>query len=473
MHMKQIDKLIIRSFLKSFFAILFITIFTLLVQIFYANLQIIIGKNLGIKVYLRLLYYMGVVSIPLATPIAILIATVLNFASLSENFELVALKNLGVSFLKILRPLLVSVGILCGGLFFMTNHYIPETRKNMRNMLFNLEQVNPLNSLREGFFFEDIPEYSIYIGKKDKEKGLFNNVIVYHNDKNDLYTIVAENAKLYNSQDKKSIIFEVNKGNNYVEMPPTKLKNKNNNINDFMRMNFSVQKIFIDSSNFSFSNTLTSSSSRLNMKGSFSIFKKILNQKKKYDEQKKVVLEKIYNHYGLNKVQEIFNESAETENVENIEYLLDKIQDYEEVKINEEIKNNKQDLKYKLSRDLRVLKSYKTKMQGMIFEILQRMMVVFACILMVILGACLGSLIQKGELGFAMVLAAIFVAIYNVCVILFEKMFDADLVNMFWGSTGALLILLPFTIFFYIQAKNDSQIFKGEFFLRNIRKKKK
>jgi lipopolysaccharide export system permease protein len=159
----------------------------------------------------------------------------------------------------------------------------------MKNMLFNLEQVNPLNSLREGFFFEDIPGYSIYIGSKDKEKGVFKNVIVYNNEGNDFYTIVGENAKLYNSPDKKSIIFQVDKGNNYIEMPPTKLKNEPNNVNDFMRMNFDVQKIFIDSSNFNFSNSLTNSSSRLSMERSFALIKQAIRRKKKYDEQKKEV----------------------------------------------------------------------------------------------------------------------------------------------------------------------------------------
>ena len=433
-------------------------------------MQTIIGKNLGVEVYLKLLYYMGIYSIPLATPIAILIATVLNFASLSENFELVALKNLGVSFIKILRPLLITVGILCGGLLFMTNYYIPNSYKNMKNMLFNLEQVNPLNSLREGFFFEDIPGYSIYIGSKDKEKGVFKNVIVYNNEGNDFYTIVGENAKLYNSPDKKSIVFQVDKGNNYIEMPPTKLKNEPNNVNDFMRMNFDVQKIFIDSSNFNFSNSLTNSSSRLSMERSFALVKKAIHRKKKYDEQKKEVLKKIYDYYGLNKtVKDVVEEEGK---LENIELLIDKIQDYEEDKINEEIKKNKLDLKHKLTRDLHVLKLYKNKIQKLIFEILTRVMVCFACILMVILGACLGSLLKKGELGLAMGLAAFFVATYNVGVILFEKMFYVGMVNIFFGSTGALLVLLPFTMFFYRHAKNDSQIFKGEFFLRKINKKK-
>ncbi len=412
---------------------------------------------------------MGIVSIPLATPIAILIATVLNFASLSENFELVALKNLGVSFFKILKPLLITVGILCGGLLFMTNYYIPNSYKNMKNMLFNLEQVNPLNSLREGFFFEDIPGYSIYIGAKDKEKGVFKNVIVYNNDNKGFYTIVGENAKLYNSPDKKSIIFQVDKGNNYIEMSPTKLKNEENNVNDFMRMNFDMQKIFIDSSNFNFSNALTNSSSRHALEKSFDLIKEIIRHKKKYDEYKKEILKKIYNHYGLNKT--VKNDIDDVK-VEKVELLINKIKDYEEDKIDAEIKKNKLELKQNLKRDLKVLKIYKQEIQMLIFEILSRVMVCFACILMVILGVCLGSLLKKGELGFAMGLAAFFVATYNVGVILFEKVFKAGMINIFFGTTGALLVLLPFTIFFYVHAKNDSQIFKGEFFLRRGNKKK-
>ena len=480
--MKQVDKLIVSSFLKSFFAILFITLFTLLVQIFYAHMQTIIGKNLGVSVYLRLLYYMGIVSIPLAIPIAILIATVLNFASLSENFELIALKNLGISFSRILRPLLLTIGILSGGILFMTNYYIPSSYKNMRDMLFNLEQVNPLNSFREGFFFEDIPGYSIFIGGKDKEKGVFKDVIVYNNDGKEFYTTAGKCAKLYNSKDKKSIIFQIDNGNTYIEMPTTKIKDKNNNVNDFMRMGFGMQKIFIDSSNFSFSNNLTDSGSRLASTKTLSIFKKLLQEKEKYDEQKKVVLTKLYDYYGFKNEEQNFEEKESNEENKNlaekieeepVESLLSKVQNYEIDNIDAEITKNKKDLKLQLKRDLRLLSMYKKNFHSFIFEILQRFLVCVACFIMVILGACLGSLLKKGELGFAMGLAAFFVAVYNVGVILCEKMFRAYILNLFWGSTGALIILLPFLFFFYIHAKNDSQIFKGEFGISIFKKKKK
>ncbi|MDR2402170.1 MAG: LptF/LptG family permease [Cytophagales bacterium] len=488
--MKQVDKLIVSSFLKSFFAILFITVFTLLVQIFYAQMQTIMGKNLGLTVYLRLLYYMGMVSVPLATPIAVLIAIVLNFASLSENFELIALKNLGVSFSRILRPLLLIIGILSGGLLFMTNYYIPSSYKNMKNMLFNLEQVNPLNSFREGFFFEDIPGYSIYVGAKDKKKEIFKDVIVYNNNAENFYTITGESAKLYNSKDKKSIIFQIDKGNTYIETPPTKIKNKDNTVNDFMRMSFSVQKIFIDSYNFSFSNNFTESSSRLNSTKTFSIIKNFFQGKKKYDKQKEVVLTKLYDYYGLqNEKKKLDEEPKEKENEteikkaeivneteivkEPVDSLLKKIQNYEVESINSEIAKNKKDLQQQLRKDLRLLATYKKDFHVYLFEILQRILVCVACFIMVILGACLGSLLKKGELGFAMGLAAFFVAVYNVGVVLFEKMFRADIINLLWGSMGSLLILIPFVIFFYIHAKNDSQIFKGEFRISTFKKRKK
>ena len=474
--MKQVDKLIVGSFLKSFIAILSIVLFTLLVQIFYANMQTIIGKNLGIMVYLKLLYYMGVVSISLAAPIAILIATVLNFASLSENFELIALKNLGISFSRILRPLIITVGILSCGLIYMTNFYVPRSYKNMRNMLFNLEQVNPLNSLREGFFFEDIPGYSIYIGAKDKKKGIFKDVIVYNNNDDNFYTIAGESAKLYNSQDKKSIIFQIDNGNAYVEMPPTQIKQTPNDVNDFMRMNFSVQKIFVDSSNFNFSNTFTEKSSRLSSTKTTSIFKKILQEKKKYDGQKEIIVNKLCEYYGIKDEEENDNinndeQISDHQKETSIESLLDQIDNYDAQKIEEEIVNNKKSLEQDLKQDIRLLNIYKRSFQELIFEVLSRFLVALACFVMVILGACLGSLLKKGELSLAMGFAALFVAIYNVSVILCEKMFYANILNLFFGSTGAILALLPFLIFFYIHAKNDSQIFKGDFRLFLLNKK--
>ncbi len=461
--MKQVDKLIVGSFLKSFFGILFIMLFVLLVQIFYSNMHIIIGKHLGMDIYIRLLYYMGVVSLPLAVPLAVLISTVLHFINLSENFELVALKNLGVSFLRILRPLLLAIGGISIGLLFMTNYYIPSSYKNMRNMLFNLGQVNQLNTFREGYFFEDIPGYSIYIGGKDKEKKVFKNVIVYCEGQENM-TITGDSALLYNPKKgkKKAIIFQVNDGNSYFEMPPTRLRKKDTFLNDFFRVKFDEQKIFIDSSDFTFSNMFThDDGSRFSSMNTWKLIKKILAEKRIYDEQKDYIVTQLVKNYGLEPLEKTD---------ENLKYLLDNVENYED--LDEKIAQDKERLADDLERDLRLLGLYKKRFEFYLLEFLSRVLVMLACFLMVILGTCLGTLLSKGEMTIAMVLCAFFGVVYNIGIILFEKMFRADMIGLWLGAGGAILCLIPFAIFLYIHAKNDSQIFKGDFRLfQRLRKK--
>ena len=49
--MKNIDKIILKTFIKNFLMVAVIVIFILLIQIFLQNMKDIMGKNLGFKLY--------------------------------------------------------------------------------------------------------------------------------------------------------------------------------------------------------------------------------------------------------------------------------------------------------------------------------------------------------------------------------------------------------------------------------------
>ena len=90
----------------------------------------------------------------------------------------------------------------------------------------------------------------------------------------------------------------------------------------------------------------------------------------------------------------------------------------------------------------------------------------FACIVLFLIGAPLGSIIRKGGLGMPLVVAVIFFLIFHLLNMFGEKFVRQELLSPFWGIWLSSLTLLPIGLFFVFKAMNDSQLFNNEFYFR-------
>jgi lipopolysaccharide export system permease protein len=93
----------------------------------------------------------------------------------------------------------------------------------------------------------------------------------------------------------------------------------------------------------------------------------------------------------------------------------------------------------------------------------------FACMVLFIIGAPLGSIIRKGGLGMPLVIAVVFFLIWHLMNMFGEKFVRQDLMTPFAGIWMASYILLPIGIFLVYKAMNDSQLFNNEFYFRTFK----
>jgi lipopolysaccharide export system permease protein len=90
----------------------------------------------------------------------------------------------------------------------------------------------------------------------------------------------------------------------------------------------------------------------------------------------------------------------------------------------------------------------------------------FACLLLFLIGAPLGAIIRKGGLGMPLVIAVSFFVVYHITSITGEKLAKTDSLPAWmgmWMSTG---MLLPIAFWLIYHARNDSQIFTKEWYIR-------
>jgi len=88
----------------------------------------------------------------------------------------------------------------------------------------------------------------------------------------------------------------------------------------------------------------------------------------------------------------------------------------------------------------------------------------FACLVMFLVGAPLGSIIKKGGLGVPVIISIFFFIVYYVVSMTGEKWARQGLITPFWGVWDANFVLLPLGFFFLKQARVDARLFDSDYY---------
>ena len=94
---KKLDIFIVKQFGLLFAGTFFISQFVLMMQFLWKYVDELIGKGLSLDVLAQFFWYMGLMLVPQALPLAILLSSLMTFGNLGESSELTAIKAAGVS----------------------------------------------------------------------------------------------------------------------------------------------------------------------------------------------------------------------------------------------------------------------------------------------------------------------------------------------------------------------------------------
>ena len=108
----------LQTFLPLFLMTFGICLFIVLMQFLWRYIDDMVGKGLGIPVLAEMFMYAALFLVPMALPLAILLASLMTFGNLGERLELLAMKSAGVSLIHIMRPLIVTLLFVSVGAFF-------------------------------------------------------------------------------------------------------------------------------------------------------------------------------------------------------------------------------------------------------------------------------------------------------------------------------------------------------------------
>jgi len=459
---KKLDKLILRAFIGPFVATFFITLFVLVLQVFWLYIDDIVGKGVDMLTIGKLIMYVGGTLVPQALPLAILLSSIMTFGNLGESFELVAIKSAGIPLLRFMRPLVI-VSILLSGLTLLFNNYvIPVANLKMQTLKYDIIATKPAFDIKEGVFYDKIEGYVIKIGKKEKDDSTIRKVVIYE----ETYglqdnILVAESGVMRVTPDKRFLEFYLRNGWRYQEKG-----NRLTTNTEYIRLGFKEYKKVLDLSSFALSRT------------NDSLFKN--NYQMLSIRQLNVTIDSL----------EKLNAQFRKKNVEDLKVFLEFPKHID----SNYKKPNLDTLKAKsfsdiipdsatrlvFERSVATANSAKANIEsnGLVFETQRRDLryhlmawhekftSALACLVLFIIGAPLGSIIRKGGIGTPLVFAVIFFVLFFLINNFGKKFVKEDVMLPMYGMWLATFVLVPLGMFLVYKAMHDSQLFNKEFYYR-------
>jgi len=464
--MKKLHLLVLRSYIGPLLLTFCIALFVLLMQFLWKYIDDLVGKGLDFWIVGQLLFYASATFVPMALPLAILLASLMTFGNLGEHYELVAAKASGISFRKIMMPLVILSLLISGLGFYFSNQVLPVANLKMWSLLYDVKDQKPALNIREGIFYHDIDNYVIKVGEKDKDGQTIRRVLVYdHTNAGGNTTLtVAQEGKMETTEDKRTLIFTLRNGTNYHE---PRDNSKSLTRRPMQRIHFDEEVLRFDLSSFSMSRTsedlFKEHYQMMNLKQLYTSIDTLKHNRSfrqgMFADQFKKSLSYYYNFYILKKRPPITHMEFKSKSFDELNKDLDAAQN--RMAMSEAIG--------KARANSMMIDNYSkeigTKDKVLIkhwVEIHRKFTLSIACLLLFFIGAPLGAIIRKGGLGMPLVVSVIVFILYYIISITGEKFVKEGAIVPEIGMWISSAILLPFGIWLTIKTTADSPLMESD-----------
>lgn len=461
--MKIIDKYILTSYLKIFFSFFIILMLIFLIQIIWVFIDDLAGKEVDFEIIFKFLLYYSPKLLPLVLPLTVLLASIMTFGNLSENYELAAIKSSGISLFKSMRSLILFNLLLCVGMFFIANTLIPYAEFKSYNLRKNLAKLKPALAITEGVF-NDINTMNIKVAEKyGPDNNLLKDVIIHKNTYNskNLIVIKAEEGKLINTDSDEILQLVLKNGNRYEEIENQKPSDKqvkphtyvsfekyiiNIDLSDFNQVDFGEEKY---NNTYRMQNisqlkySIDSLSKKLafrysNFGKSFYTRTGITNFTRNVRMNKKKIDKNLYTNYKIH-----LSDYPKDIQVSIVNSSLDNLSSQKQVL------NNQKNTFFIKEKIINLHKS----------NLFDKYAFALTSIILFFVGAPLGALIRKGGFGLPMVISLTLFLAYNFIGTFTRNAAEDGSIDAMLGSWVPNIIMLPLGIYLIWRASADKAIF--------------
>jgi lipopolysaccharide export system permease protein len=443
-------------------------------QFLWKYIEDLAGKGLQASVIAELMFYVSSSLVPMALPLALLLASLMTMGNLGENYELTAMKASGISLPRIVAPLILISFFLAIFAFLFSNYVLPFTNKKMTSLLWDITNSKPELQIKEGIFYNGLEGYSIRINSKDYKTKLLHQIKIYkHSSGNGNSDVtVADSGRMEMTPDKKFLFVTLYNGYNYSEAePPDNKRYNNRNTYPFRRDKFAKQEIRIPMIGFDFKKTdenLFSNNQRMLGLKKLTLYKDSL--KKELNAQYTLLYRSLLSSNMMRYKPQNFSNRQDTTLKKKVvktsfESAYNRLSSSEKNSIINEALNMARESKSTLTNTTFQNEEKTFRMHKYEIEWWRKFTLSAGCMIFFFIGAPLGAIIRKGGLGMPVVISVLFFVLYYVISITGEKFAREGIMSAFMGMWLSGLVLLPTGIFLTRKATKDSGLFNADNYL--------
>ncbi len=439
----------------------FVCQFVLMMQFLWRYVDELIGKGLSMEVLVQFFWYMGLMLMPQAFPLAILLSALITFGNLGESSELTAIKAAGISLMQAFRSLIAITIFITIGSFFFQNVVTPSANMSFAQLLISMKQKSPELEIPEGIFYDGIPNCNLYVQKKDLESGKLYGVMIYrmNGSFDDAAIILADSGMLQSTAEKKHLVLTLWSGEWFENMRSQEFGQANV---PYRRETFSQKRIVLD---FDADLNLIDAGALSNNERGKSI------GRIRHDIDS---MNAVYDSIGRAYYNDMRRNSLHA-------YLSKK----DSLRVFKQVAESTVSIDSLIKREgpegeLRAISSALSRMRflltdmdfkGMItsdgdrlirlhqIEAINKFTLALSCLIFFFIGAPLGAIIRKGGLGIPVIISVLVFIIYYILDNTGYRMARGGMWAIWFGKGLATAVLTPLAVFFTYKANNDSVVF--------------
>ena len=459
-----------------------ICLFIVMMQFLWRYIDELVGKGLSMDLIAELFFHAALSLLPLALPLSILLAALMTFGDLGEHVELTALKSSGISLTTIMKPIAMLMVVVAIGAFFFMNNALPKSQVKMWTLLFSMRQTSPTLDIPEGAVYSQIPGYNIYVKRKDKERDMLYNLLIYDVSASTMYPriVAADSGRLSMTEDKRHLVLTLYKGAWYEQMSVASGVNGMSG-DMYRRESFHDKEIMIPyDANFTRMDDETMKSQYVG-KDIKELQHSIDSINLRVDSAASLIVERMRRQplCGVPQSRMVVKDGNPTlepipqvklDKAVDINDILKSLPQHEQQQIvNQALSNASADMQdmqfqgYQVNDDNYIMRRHQ-------IELIKKFTLSLACLIFFFIGAPLGAIIRKGGLGMPIVISVILFIIYYIIDNTGYKLARDGRWPVWQGIWLSSAVLLPLGIFLTKKAVNDSAVFNPDAWLNFLRR---
>lgn len=471
---KKLDIFIAKQFGLLFLGTFFICQFVLMMQFLWRFVDELIGKGLTLDIMAQFFWYMGLMLVPQALPLAILLSSLITFGNLGESSELTAMKAAGISLMQSFRSLIIISSIICVGSFYFQNNIGPEANIKMAQLLLSMKQKSPELEIPEGIFYDGIPNSNIYVQKKNIDTGKLYGIMIYRmtGSYEDQAIILADSGMLQSTADKKHLLLRLWSGEWFENMQSAEFGNSA--AVPYRRETFVAKHILLDYDgdfNMTDANSL-SNNARGKSLGQITHDIDSLNQN--YDSIGRAYYADASNYLFAQRHLSRKDSARAIHIAETKKYNIDTIYSKLPLGLRQQALSSAQSRVAQATQDLDFKSMITADGDQLIrqhkIEAINKFVMALSCLIFFFIGAPLGAIIRKGGLGIPVIISVLVFIIFYILDNTGFRMARGGMWAVWFGKGLATAVLAPIAVFVTYKASNDSMVFNFDLYKEFFRK---